>query len=52
VKVVVFLEVKAMYIYCIVFFGLVAIIVRAFFEKYLLKALSKRVGVVEALSVV
>jgi hypothetical protein len=34
------------------FFSLVAVVVGAFFEKYLLKALSKRVGVVEALLVV
>jgi hypothetical protein len=52
VKVVVFLEVKAMYVYCVVFFGLVAVVFRAFFEKCLLKALSERVGVVKALSVV
>ena len=47
-----FLEVKAMYVCYIVFFGLVAIVVRAFFEKCLLKALSKRVGVMKALLVV
>jgi hypothetical protein len=48
----VFLEVKAIYVYCIMLLGLVAIIVRAFFKKGLLKALSKRVGVMKALLVV